>query len=246
LPKDVPSNLANTGLYVMSSKVRKIFKEEGVRQIIKDKKRLDFGYDFIPYVIQSGYPVYGYTTKGSWFDVGTPKNYLEAMKHLLHNGISLPNVFGECFHSGSKGLVWIQGESSSSEKCRQQILQKIRQKKIIINGAVLIGRHCQIEDGVTLTDCCIDNFVRIGKNAVISNTAVMDRAVIGDYAQVTDSIIGRHATVCSSQALLTRISNISVVADDVTVEEGCLLSASKVYPHQKIAGEFINQVFTGS
>ena len=32
--------------------------------------------------------------KGSWFDVGTPKNYLEAMKNLLHGGFSTLNDFG--------------------------------------------------------------------------------------------------------------------------------------------------------
>ena len=243
LPKDAPSNLANTGLYVMSPKVRQIFKETGVQQIIKNKKRLDFGYDFIPYVIAAGYPVYGYIMKGNWFDVGTPISYLEAMKSLLQQHITTaPKDFGECIQADPNGCVLIQGKSSNSEKFREQILQKINQKKIHINGAVLIGRHCQIEDGVTLTNCCLDNFARIGKNVIVSNSAVMDRAVIGDYTTVTDSIIGRHATVCSSQSRPTKVSDISIVADDVTIEEHSLLSASKIYPHQKVQGEFINQV----
>ncbi|MCL1977926.1 MAG: NDP-sugar synthase [Candidatus Bathyarchaeota archaeon] len=241
LPKDAPSNLANTGLYVISPEVRKIFKEKGIQQIIKDKNRLDFGYDFIPYVIQSGYPVYGYTLKGSWFDVGTPKNYLEAMKNLLHNGVPMISNFDERLDLDSDCLVWVQGDSNDSEKCRKQTIQRIKQKKINVSGAVLIGRHCQIEDGATLNNCCIDNFTRVGKNAVISNTAVMDRAIIGDYAEVTDSIIGRHVAVCSSQRNPTKISDISVIADDVIIKEGCVLSTSKVYPHQKVRGEFINQ-----
>jgi len=244
LSGEAPSNLANTGLYVMSPEIRDVFKDGGVRQIIEDKNRLDFGYDFIPYVIQSGRPVYGYTLKGSWFDVGTPKSYLDAMNSLLHNDVLMKNVFGEHLHSDSHELVWVQGESVHSGPYREQILQKIRQKKILVNGAVLIGRHCQIEDGAVLSNCCIDNFTRVGKNAVVNNAVVMDRAVIGDYAEVTDSIIGRHVRVCSSQSCPTRISNISVIADDVTIEEGCLLSASKVYPHQKINGEFINQILT--
>ena len=244
LPKDAPSNLANTGLYVMSPEVRKIFKTAAVQQMRKEKKRLDFGYDFIPYIIQSGYPVYGYTIKGCWFDVGTPESYLEAMQSLLHHDFLMQNAFTKQVHSDSQGLVWIQGESMHSEKYREQILQKIKQKKIHVNGNVLIGRHCQIADGVTLTNCCIDNFTRIGKNAVINNAAVMDRAVIGDYAEVTDSIIGRHATIGSSQNQHTKISDTSVVADDVTLEEGCLLLASKIYPHQKIKGNFINQTLT--
>ena len=48
LPKDAPSNLANTGLYVISPEVKKVFKEKGVKDIIEKKNRLDFGYDFIP------------------------------------------------------------------------------------------------------------------------------------------------------------------------------------------------------
>ena len=36
-PKDAPSNFANTGLYVLSPGVRKIFREKGVQQIIKGK-----------------------------------------------------------------------------------------------------------------------------------------------------------------------------------------------------------------
>ncbi len=244
LPKDAPSNLANTGLYVLSPELKKIFKEKGVQQIIKEKNRLDFGYDFIPYVIQTGRPVYGYTLKGSWFDVGTPKNYLEAMKKLLNGGFSMLNDFGGRIEEGK--TIWVQGESNDSEKRRVEIIQKIKKKKIEIKGAVLIGRHCKIEDGVKITNSCIDNYTHIGKNAVIKDSAVMDRATIEENAEVYDSIIGRHVTVNSSQQMPTKIKDVSVVADDVIIEEGCLLSAAKIYPHQRVRGEFQNQTLTGN
>ena len=239
LPKDAPSNLANTGLYMISPEVRKIFREKGVQQILKEKNRLDFGYDFIPYVISTGRPVYGYTLKGSWFDVGTPKSYLEAMKNLLHGGFSTLKDFGGRLSDDC--LVWVQGESSDSEKRRHEIIQKIKQKKIKVEGAVLIGRHCEIEDGARIVNSCIDNFTRVGKNAVIANSAVMDRVIIGDNAEIYDSIIGRHVVVNSSGIRPTKVSAVSVVADDVTLEEGCTLVGSKVYPHQHIRGEFQNQ-----
>jgi NDP-sugar pyrophosphorylase family protein len=239
LPKDAPSNLANTGLYVMSPEVKKIFKEKGIQQIIKEKNRLDFGYDFIPYVIQTGRPVYGYTLKGSWFDVGTPKNYLEAMKKLLNGGFPALSDFGGRLNEGEP--IWVQGESNDSEKRRLETIQKIKQKKITLKGSVLIGRHCQIEDGARIVNSCIDNFTRIGKNAVVANSAVMDRAIIGENAEVYDSIIGRHVVVNSSCHNPTKITAVSVIADDVTLEEGCSLTATKVYPHQQIRGEFQNQ-----
>jgi NDP-sugar pyrophosphorylase family protein len=238
-PKDAPSNLANTGLYVLSPEVRKIFQEDGVKKIIKEKNRLDFGYDFIPYVISTGRRVYGYTLKGSWFDVGTPKNYLEAMKNLLHGGFSTLNDFGGRLNQNEQ--VWVQGDSTDSEKRRQETICKIKQKQIEVEGAVLIGRHCQIEDGVRIVNSCIDNFTRIGKNVVIKNSAIMDRVIIGDNAEIYDSIIGRHVVVNSSCNKPTKISGVSVIADDVTLEEGCSLVATKVYPHQQIRGEFQNQ-----
>ncbi len=239
LAKDAPSNLANTGLYVLSPEVKKIFKEKGIQQIIKEKNRLDFGYDFIPYVISTGRPVYGYTLKGNWFDVGTPKNYLEAMKNLLHGGFPALNEFGGRLEKGSQ--IWVQGDSGDSEKRRDEIIQKIKHKKISIEGSVLIGRHCQIEDGARIIDSCIDNFTRIGRNAVVANSSIMDRVIIGDHAEVYDSIIGRHVAVNSSAHCPTKITAVSVIADDVKLEEGCSLSASKIYPHQYIRGEFQNQ-----
>jgi NDP-sugar pyrophosphorylase family protein len=72
----------------------------------------------------------------------------------------------------------------------------------------------------------------------------MDRAVIGDYAEIKDSIIGRHVSVCSSQKSPTKVSDVSVIADDVTVEEGCVISASKIYPHQTVKCELVNQVLS--
>src|SRR3989304_1401682 len=40
LPKDAPSNLANTGFEVVSPEIKKIFKEKGIKQIIDEKNRL--------------------------------------------------------------------------------------------------------------------------------------------------------------------------------------------------------------
>jgi NDP-sugar pyrophosphorylase family protein len=244
LPKDAPSNLANTGLYVISPEVKKVFKEKGVKQIVEEKHRLDFGYDFIPYMTQTGHPVYGYTLKGNWFDVGLPKNYLEAMKNLLNGGFSMLTDFGG--RISPERQIWVQGESNDSEKRRREIIQKIKQGKIDIEGAVLIGRHCQIGDGVRIVNSCIDNYTKIGKGAVVENSAIMDRATIGDDAKILDSIIGRHTTVLSNHRKQTNISEVSVIADDVTIEEGSTIVASKIYPHQHVRGELRNQILMAS
>ncbi|MDI6805320.1 MAG: NDP-sugar synthase [Candidatus Bathyarchaeia archaeon] len=238
-PKDAPSNLANTGLYMFSPEIKKIFKEEGVKKIIKERQRLDFGYDFIPYVIKSGRPVYGYTLKGSWYDVGNPKRYLQTMQDMLRGRFSSLKDFGGRISEEER--IWVQGESTESMKRRKEIIKKIKQGKIEVEGAVLIGRHCQISDGVRIVNSCIDNYTKIDKGVVIENSAVMDRVIIEDKAEIKESIIGRHVTILSSPEKQTKIDAVSVVADDVTIAEGCKLTATKIYPHQFVKGEFTNQ-----
>jgi len=238
-PREAPSNLANTGLYVVSPEIRKVFKEKGVKQIIKERNRLDFGFDFIPYLIKTGRPVYGYTLKGSWYDVGTPKHYLEAMHDMLHGRFSSLTDFGGRISEDVK--IWVQGESSESLKSRKEIIRKIKQEKVKIQGAVLIGRHCRIGDGVKISNSSIDNYTQIGKDAIIEDSAIMDRVIIEEKAVIRQSIIGRHVTVRSSHRKQTKIDSVSVIADDVTVAEGCKMTATKVYPHQYIRGEFEDQ-----
>jgi NDP-sugar pyrophosphorylase family protein len=238
-PKEAPSNLANTGLYMVSPEIRKIFKEKGVKQIIREEHRLDFGFDFIPYLIRTGRPVYGYTLKGSWYDVGTPKHYLEAMHDMLMGRFSSLTDFGG--RISEKERIWIQGESIESMKSRREIIGKIRQGKIEMGGAVLIGRHCKIADGVKIANSCIDNYTQVGKDALIENSAIMDRAIIGEKAQIKESIVGRHVTVNSNPKKRTVMDSISVIADDVIIAEGCKLTATKIYPHQYVRGQFENQ-----
>jgi len=227
-PKETPSNLANTGLYLISPEIRETFKEKKVREMIQNSKRLDFGFDLIPYLVETGRPIYGYILKGAWYDIGTPERYLEAMEGILHGKLkSLQNFEGRISEDTP---VWVQGESVESIRRREEIVRKIKEGKIEIEGSVLIGRHCEIADGVRIVDSCIDNYTRIGRNAVIERSAVMDRAMIGDNAEINGSIIGRHTTI----ECVTKVLQTSVVADDVTVEEGCSLIKAMVYPHKKV------------
>ena len=240
---EAPSNLANTGLYLVTPQIREIFKEKEVQEMIKNQRRLDFGYDFIPYLIRTGRPVYGYVLKGSWYDVGTPERYLEAMRDMLYGKLkSLKDCGGV---PAIKERIWVQGESKESIKRREIIVEKLKKGKIQLEGAVLIGRHCQIEDGVRIRDSCIDNYSRIGKNVIIENSAVMDRAIIEDGAIIKNSIIGRHVTIKSNMKKPTIIENVSVLADDVTIEAGCHLNAVKVYPHLYVKeGNYLNQILS--
>ncbi|MGC8961848.1 MAG: sugar phosphate nucleotidyltransferase, partial [Candidatus Bathyarchaeia archaeon] len=234
--EEAPSNLANTGLYLFNPMIREVMRGEWVRKTIEAQKRLDFGYDFIPYLIGAGYKVYGYIVEEGWYDVGSPERYLEAMYDILRGRLkSLGEFDGRIFPDRR---IWIQGETpgllSDKNKDRDRLAEMIRAGKIEVEEPVLIGRHCQIEDGVRISNSCIDNYTRIEGGAVIEDSAIMDRAWIGGGAVVEESIIGRHVTVRSTRRRPTSIAQLSAVGDDVWIEEGSALIGAKVHPHLRL------------
>jgi len=132
--------------------------------------------------------------------------------------------------------AYVQGTSPDSIKRRKRIARLYKQGRLKLEGSVLIGRHCQIEEGTMIENSSVDNFTIIGKHVRIVNSAIMDRTIIGDYAVIEDSIIGRYVEIRSSKSRPVRIVG-SVIADDVVIEEGTELINSKIYPHKRINAE---------
>lgn len=229
--EEAPSNLANTGIYLLSPEIKRVFKEPKVKEILEKNRRLDFGLDLIPYLVNSKAPVYGYILKGEWHDVGTPQRYLNAMLRILHSGARGLDIEGKV---SDELNVWIQGQSPEALKRREEILEKIKNGRITVEGSALIGRHCSIGEGTIIKDSCIDNYCIVGKNVVVERSAIMDRAMIEDGAEIRDSIIGRHVRIKSSVSNPTRIVGVSVIGDDVVLGEGCEIISTKIYPHKTI------------
>lgn len=226
-----PSRMANTGIYLISPEIAKVFEEPEVQQMIKVGKRLDFGLDLIPYLVDR-YPVYGYYMQGDWLDVGTPKGYLNAVTNLLNRKERPGMYLGDPVPQLPN--VWIQGSSPESLSRREEIVRSTLSGKMRLEGSVYIGRHCQIEEGSIIRDSCIDNFCIVGRDVTIERSAIMDRAVIEDGATIQDSIVGRHVRVASSVKRPTWITGLSVIGDDVDIGEGATLIATKVNPHKTV------------
>jgi len=228
---EAPSKMANAGIYLISSEIAKVFEEPEVQEMIKIRKRLDFGLDMIPYLVDR-YPVYGYYMQGDWLDVGTPKGYLKAVTNLLNKkerpGLYLGDPVPQLTN------VWIQGGSPDSVSRREEIVQNTLSGRMRLEGSVFIGRHCQIGEGSIIRDSCIDNFCILGKDVTIERSAIMDRSVIEDGASIQDSIVGRHVRVASSVKRPTWITGLSVIGDDVDMGAGSTLISTKVNPHKVI------------
>jgi len=221
-----PSNFANAGIYLLSPEVRKIVQSEEVKKMMDDRKRLDFGFDLIPYLVDKGFPVYGYELK-VWYDVGTPENYLKAMNEVLYGKMNI-RVLEERMLPNRN--VWVQGYSEESIKRREELIKKYKENKLSIDGAALIGRHTRIGDYSKINDSNIDNFCILGEHVTVEKSAILDAATIFDYTHIKDSIIGRKVTVESTRENPTKIESTSVIGNNVHIGKGCRLIRTKVNP----------------
>lgn len=229
-PDKAPSNLANAGIYLLSPEVRREVESEDVKKIIEERKRLDFGFDFIPYLVDKGFPVYGYELK-VWYDVGSPENYLRAMHDVLHGKLNI-SISEERILPGRN--VWVQGYSDESVKRREEIIRKHKEKKLSIEGAALIGRHTRIGDHSKIADSNVDNFCIIGEHVNIERSAILDAAKIGDYTRVSDSVLGRKVVIESTLDNPTYIESASVIGNAVHISEGCKIIRTRINPNLTI------------
>jgi NDP-sugar pyrophosphorylase family protein len=221
-----PSNLANAGIYLLSPEVREIVESEEVKKIMEERRRLDFGFDFIPYLVDKGFPIYAYELQ-VWYDVGSPENYLKAMHDFLHGKLNI-RISEERILPNRN--VWVQGYSEESIKRRKEIIRKYEESKLHIDGAALIGRHTRIGDHSKISDSNIDNFCILGEHVNVEGSAIMDATKIGDYAHLSDSILGRKVIVESTREKPTYIESTSVMGNAVHIREGCRLIRTKVNP----------------
>jgi NDP-sugar pyrophosphorylase family protein len=224
--EEAPSNFVNAGIYLLSPKVREIVGSDEVNRLVVERGRFDFGYDLIPYLVDSGFPVYGYKID-AWYDVGNPAMYLLAMQNFL-KGKSDVKVLEERILPNRN--IWVQGYSEDSIKRREEIIRKHKENRLYIHGSVLIGRHTRIGDFSKIQDSNIDNFCILGEHVNLERSAVMDGAKIGDYAYISDSILGRKVIVESSRENPARIDSTSVIGNCVRIRKGCKLISTKVNP----------------
>jgi len=221
-----PSNYANAGIYLLSPEVRQIVESAQVKKMLEERKRLDFGFDLIPYLVEKGFPIFGHILK-VWYDIGSPENYLKAMHDILNGKLDIRILEERIIPNRN---IWVQGYSEESIKRRKEIVKKYKENKLSLDGAVLIGRHSRIGDYSKISDSNVDNFCILGDHLNVERSAIMDAAKIGDYTHISNSILGRKVVVESTREKQTIIESTSIIGNSVRIKEGCKISKTKINP----------------
>ncbi|MEM1873688.1 MAG: NDP-sugar synthase [Acidilobaceae archaeon] len=222
-PSQAPSNLANTGIYLLSREMVEFLLSGEFSEMI-ERGEGDFGMHVIPRVIEKGERVAGYKLEGFWFDVGTPERLIEASLYVVKS-FTRDLLDVETEYRGLK----MQGRTALSKRLQAEVVKRVEEGDLRVSGDVLLGRHVKLGSRVALEDSVIDNFVIVGDEVSIVRSIVMDRCSIGSKTSIENSVIGRHATIGSS----VRIED-SVVGDNAIIEDGAVLSRCKVWPHRVV------------
>ncbi len=181
-----PSRLVNTAIYLFSPEIREVFKEMG------DKVK-DLGGDVVPYLVDKGYPIYGFPFHGYWADVGTPGSYLHTSFDVLHKKLGHIRLINECEICGLNRWVL----ASTEERNKSKLLSG----SIHLGEYTLIGRDCEIGDNVWIENSSIGDNCIIEDNVTIRNSVVMDFVNIEKHSSLNKCVVGRYTTIGSGSLL---------------------------------------------
>lgn len=226
--------MTNAGFYMIETeRLREICRHPDVEKLRKE--RLDFGKDLLPWLVGNGHPVYVYPVRKIG-DLGNVEDFLETMVDVLHGRFeSVDRLLGPPFDPERN--VWIAPESLQfrDEISGTTLEEKIAAGTVTIGPAVRIGRFCEIQDGVTITESNLDDDVEIRQGAHVERSQIRDGAIVGAGAYLSEVVVGSMSEVRSDLDAPTRIERLVALGDEVTVYAGVTMRDDiSVYPRLKI------------
>lgn len=226
--------LTNAGMY--------LFDPIGILKYGQDpdvmalrERRLDFGLDYLPWLVGRGLPVYTHPASRTG-DLGTVVDYIDTMVAMLRGHFqTLIPLIGEPFDKERR--IWIPPETLQyrDEVSGKTLEEKLEEGLVQIEGNVRLGKYVEIEPEVVISDSNIDDGVEIDRGAKIQRSAVRDGAIIGPHAALTDTYVGSMVEIRSDTGRRTVVEGYAAIGDEVVVQEGVhLIGRINIYPRVKI------------
>jgi mannose-1-phosphate guanylyltransferase len=200
--EEVTTNMINAGAW---------FVEADVLSSVPPATNYSFERNVFPQLLAQGQPVYAYSSKGYWVDMGTVDSYLQLHRDLLE---------GKC----RRYKIPSDGGITVGERNQVHPTAKIT-GKVVIAPRCTIGAHAHIKGPVVLgPGCTLDNETRV-ENSVVWHDVHIERS-----ASLLDSVIANNC-ILGAGCVVER----SVFGDHVSVGAGCRVPAgSKIEPGMRI------------
>jgi mannose-1-phosphate guanylyltransferase/phosphomannomutase len=194
---EVISDTINTGIYVL---------EPEVFNYIPEGENVDFSQDLFPRMLANKDPLFGFSLKGYWRDIGNTDSYREAYHDIFKGKVNLKidepkqDYVGKDIRMGTE--VNLEDASGLSGTVvigdNTQLLGEVQIKDSVI------GSNCTIETGVKLNRCVVWNNAYIKKGARITDSVICSNARIGQGAVLEEGVIVATDTSIGDDALIKR------------------------------------------
>jgi NDP-sugar pyrophosphorylase family protein len=166
---EITCNTINAGIYVL---------EPRALEYVPTGEPSMFEYVVFPKLLQALEPVYGFTHRGYWRDVGTSASYLQANLDVIDGKINLldrlPPERGEKFDRSAEIDSLSVVDPSCTIKAGAQIINSV------------IGRNCYIEERARIENSVVRGASRIGTNAQVRGSVIGRSCHVGRSATVTE------------------------------------------------------------
>ncbi|MFQ5888341.1 MAG: DUF5752 family protein [Candidatus Hydrothermarchaeales archaeon] len=165
-----PSNLINSGIYVM---------EQEIFERIPEEEPYDFAEDLFPKLIENDEEIYGYCADGFWADVGAPDGYFAANEWILSRlndfEFSDTTFIGDDVEIQPPVIIGEDGMIEDGVK---------------IGPYSVIGDNSVVHEGSQIIGASIFEGSALGRNSFISSSIIGENVVIKKNAKITDSLVG--------------------------------------------------------
>ncbi len=196
------SDLANTGIYILSPHVL---------ELIPDGKMWDFAKNVFPDMLNAGMKLMCCELNGYWCDIGDISAYKRCCADLLD---------GKIHADIPKKLKRTQDSRSMAAESAQI------SRSALITGACTIGNSVAVGDGAKLRNTIVMDGAFIGSDVTLNDCIVCTNAHIGDGAAVYENaVIGEGAQVGENAVIC---GGIRVWADK-RVENGAFVNSDFKY-----------------
>ncbi len=206
---EVISDTINTGIYLLEPEIFKY---------IPSGENFDFSQDLFPLLLKNHEPLFGYTAKGYWRDIGNTDSYREAHHDIFRGKVNIrideakQDVVGKDLRIGADVRL---------------------DETVMIDGTVVIGDNSQVQGGVQIKDSVIGRNCAIEAGVKLSRCVIWDNVYVKKGVKITDSVLCNNVRVGQGVVMEEGV----IVADDTSIgEEAYIKRDTKIWPRKVIEG----------
>lgn len=197
------TDTVNMGIYVMQPETL---------EFIPVNRKYYFAKDLFPKLLQERQSLYGFISQCYWKDIGSLRSYQQVHWDWLDGRINL-NV-KETIRQGN----WLGRNVQIG-------------KGVKLEGTVVLGDHCSINDGVQLSNSIVGNNCQIGQGSVISNSILWNNVYVERNCKLNQDVLGTGTQIREGACLDRNV----FISNNALLGENCHINANvKIWPEKEV------------